>query len=286
MKISVACESPKYFPAIKNAGFDGIDFSDVLVENAITDSSYKQYAALLNNLADDYGIKYYQTHAPIIGMLSGEHGMDFAVDRIKRSIEFASLIGAEIAVIHPIKYSEFATDPEFVYEENMNYISKLIPACKDYGVKIAIENMRMSALDEKMKRDGVCADPTEFKKYIDSFDPSFVTGCLDLGHATLAKREPQDVLMDMGSKYITSLHFHDNDYVNDCHQLPCTMKMNWDEICKSIAEIGYTGHFNLEVISFIKTIEYDEIIPDAFNFMYKVSKRLVDKIEKYKTAQL
>ena len=58
------------------------------------------------------------------------------------------------------------------------------------------------------------------------------------------------------------------------------MSMNWDEICKALAEIGYKGHFTFESDNFLKRYD-DEFIPTALRFMYDTAKYLVAKIEKY-----
>lgn len=273
----------KVIEMLADAGFEGIDFNDIPVMTEVWDKSYKEYAKHLCSVADNFGISFCQAHAPIIGSLLSEYdgNMQFAIDRICRSIEFSSLIGAENVVIHPIQNRKYATDPERVFEENMNYMSKLVTCAEDYGIKVAIENMVMPTLDGVRKRDGVCADPKEFKRYIDALDSKYVTGCLDFGHSALSGREPQDMLRVMGSDYITSVHIHDNDFVSDCHQLPCTMKMDWDEICKAMADIGYKGNFTLEAICFFDNFS-DEFIPEVLRFMYKTSKCLVDKIKKYR----
>lgn len=267
------------------AGFDGIDFDDIPVMTKVWDESYKEYSKHLCNVADNFGISFCQTHAPVINNLLRQFDgdMQFAVDRIRRSIEFSALIGADNVVIHPIQNPKYATESEWVFENNMNFFSKLVPCAEDYGIKIAIENMVMPTLDGVHKRDGVCAEPKEFKRYIDSLGSKYVTGCLDFGHSALSGREPQDMLRAMGSDYITSVHIHDNDFVSDCHQLPCTMKMNWEEICKAMADIGYKGNFTLEAICFFNNFS-DEFIPEALSFMYKTSKFLVNKIKKIEEA--
>lgn len=234
-------------------------------------------------MAQSFGIEFTQTHGPVIGGLMREFDSDMqkCIDRTCRSIEFASLIGADNVVIHPIQDPLYATESERVFEENMKFFSNLVGCAENYGVKIAIENMVMPSLDGTRKRDGVCADPIEFKRYIDSLNSKYVTGCLDFGHSALSGREPQDMLRSMGADYITSTHIHDNDFVNDSHQLPCTMRMNWDEICKAMAEIGYNGNFTLEAVCFFNNFG-DEFIPEVLKFMYKTSKYLTDKIDEYK----
>ena len=273
----------KTIEMMADAGFDGIDFTDIPVMTRVWEKSYKEYAKYLCKVADDNGISFCQTHAPVTSSMLRQYNGDlqFVVDRICRSIEFASLIGADNVVVHPIQSPKYATEQERVFEENMNFFRQLVPCAEDFGVKLAIENMVMPTLDGKRMRDGVCADPTEFKRYINTLERKNVTGCLDFGHSALAGRMPEDMLRAMGSEYITSLHIHDNDLVHDSHQLPCTMKMNWDEICKAMADIGYNGNFTLEAVSYFNNFD-DAFIPEALRFMYKTAEYLVNKIEKYK----
>ena len=274
----------KSIEMIAKAGFDGVDFDDIPVETEVWQSSYKDYAKHLRNVAESFGVEIRQTHAPITGSVLAHYNGDlqFAIDRICRSIEFSHIIGSKNVVVHPIQDPKFATEPERVFEKNMNFFSKLAVCAENYDVKIAIENMVMADLDGIHKRDGVCADPVEFKRYIDSVGSKHVTGCLDFGHSALSGREPQDMLRAMGPDYITTTHIHDNDFVSDSHQLPCTMKMNWDEICKAMADIEYSGDFTLEAVCYL--IKYDDnFVPEALSFMYKTAKYLVDKIEAYRT---
>ena len=273
----------KSIELIADAGFDAVDFSDISIETPVWENTYSDYAKHLKNTALSCGIVFSQSHAPITGSsLSYFNGdMQKVIDRICRSIEFSSLLGAEHVVVHPIQDPKFATKSEEIFEKNISFFSKLAKCAEDFNVKLAIENMVMATLDGLNKRDGVCADPAEFKRYIDTLNSNYVTCCLDYGHSALSGREPQDMLRAMGGQYITSTHIHDNDFVHDSHQLPCTMRMDWDEICKAMAEIDYKGDFTLESICFIKMFD-DEFIPEVLSFMYKTSRQLVDKIERYK----
>lgn len=273
----------KIIEMLSCAGFDGIDFDDIPVVEAVHGNSYKEYAKHLCNVAENFGVSFRQAHAPISGALLKEldGNTQIAADKICRSIEFAQLLGADNIVVHPIQKPIHATDPEQVFEENMEFFSKLVPCAEGCGIKLAIENMMMPSFDGSPNRAGVCADPVEFKRYIDYFDSKFVTGCLDFGHSAVSGREPQDMLRAMGSDYITSTHIHDNDFASDCHQLPYTMKMNWDEICRAMADIGYSGDFTLECICFYDKFS-EALLPEAFKFMYKTAEHLVNKIEKYK----
>lgn len=275
----------KIIEMIAKAGFDAVDFDDIPVETEVWHGSYKDYAKRLRDVAQSFGIVFSQAHAPIVSSILAKYNgnLNLAVDRIKRSVEFAALLGADNVVVHPIQDPKFATQSERIFEKNMKFFSEFVPVAEDCGIRIAIENMVMATLDGIGKRDGVCADPDEFKRYIDSTGSKNVTGCLDFGHSALSGREPQDMLRAMGADYIKSVHIHDNDFIHDSHQLPCTMRMDWDEICKAMADIGYSGDFTLESILFYNKMP-DDAIPVALRLMYTVSKSLVDKIERYKNT--
>lgn len=268
---------------IADAGFDGIDFSDCYESSFVNFDGYLEKAEEIRQRAEKRGVVFCQSHAPFVRKLLKQGDWDHAIERTKRSIEVTSVLGAEIAVVHPFQSGNYVTDSEILYEQNMNFFRALIPACEKYNVKVAIENMTWRS-SSGGKCDGVCGIPQEFKRYIDDLDSEYITGCLDFGHLTVNQREPQDVLRYLGSKRITSLHIHDNDYLNDRHALPCTMNMDWDEICKALAEIGYEGDFTLEANCFLKRFSED-FVPTALKFMCDISRYLVKKIVTYKEQQ-
>ena len=274
----------KIIESLAVAGFDGIDFDDIAYESEVWQSSYKEYAKHLKNVAESFGISFTQSHAPISGALLKklDWNKELASDRICRSIEFSALLGVPNIIVHPIQRPEHATEPERVFEENINFLSKLAACAKNNGVKIAVENMIMSDLNGIYNRAGVCADPIEFKKYIDALGKDGATGCLDFGHSAVAGREPQHMLRAMGNEYITCTHIHDNDFVHDWHQLPGLFKTDWEATCRAMAEIDYGGDFTLECVCFYNKLSED-MIPEAFKYMYATAKNMVDKIEKYKT---
>lgn len=270
----------KTIEMIAEAEFDGLDYCDININVDLSKDEYIRKAKLIRQKAESCGIKIYQTHAPITTALLKKGDMNFCQSQIIRSLEFAGILGAEAAVVHPFQHPSYSVDSEYVYQKNMELFASIIPYCKETGVKIAIENMVMADVKAAFKRDGVCANPVEFKRYIDSINSDYVTGCLDLGHCAISGRLPQDMLRVMGSKYITCLHIHDNDYIHDCHALPCTMSLDWDEICRAIADIGYSGHFTLEAICFLPKYGLD-FIPVALKFMYDTSDYLIKKIKTY-----
>jgi len=271
----------KAIDIIADAGFDGLDYSDFISDESLSKrDDYIEKAKEIRQKAESRGLKICQTHGPMVTGLLKNYDLDYVNKCTVRAIEVASLLGAEAMVIHPIQDPLHKLGDESVYERNMKFFSYFIPYCEKYNVKIAIENMCKTDPKSGVVRDGVCAHPLEYIRYIDDLNSKYVTGCFDTGHCSATGREPQDVLRIVGGDRITCLHIHDNDYVSDKHCLPYTMNLDWDEICKALADIGYKGHFTLEASNFLPKFP-DEFIPVALKFKYDVAKYLVDKINKY-----
>lgn len=271
----------KAIDLIADAGFDGIDFSDCYESSFVNFEDYIETAKKVREKAQKRGLVFCQAHAPFVRKLLKQGDWDFAIERTRRSMEVAAVLGAEDIVVHPFQEGNYIADAKLLYAKNMEFFRALIPYCKEYNIKVAIENMTWVS-SSGGKCDGVCAIPQEFERYIDDLNSEYITGCLDFGHLTVCNREPQDVLRYLGDK-ISCLHIHDNDYISDRHALPYTMNMNWDEICRALAEIGYNGHFTLEANCFFKRFDM-EFLPFALKFAADMSHYLIKKIENYKTG--
>ena len=72
----------KSIEMIAKAGFDGVDFDDIPVETEVWQSSYKDYAKHLRNVAESFGVEIRQTHAPITGSVLAHYNGDLPFNRI------------------------------------------------------------------------------------------------------------------------------------------------------------------------------------------------------------
>lgn len=54
--------------------------------------------------------------------------------------------------------------------------------------------------------------------------------------------------------------------------------MNWDNITKALAKIGYSGDMTLEVVGYMEGFE-NELLFDALCFASKVAHKLAEKVE-------
>ena len=207
-------------------------------------------------------------------------------------MEVASILGAKIIVVHPIKNSSSSSAKGYTYEPfesrkqlydtNIRFFKELIPYCEKFGIRIAIENMWQRHPITGKICDDVCAPPEELARYYDTLArPDVFTVCLDLGHVALCGREPEDAVRIIGGERIGCIHAHDVDYVSDLHTLPGTARIKWDNVCRALAEINYKGSFNLEADSF-----FTGLMPEqheaALSFMNTVAKTLAQRVDSYR----
>ena len=264
---------------VVKAGFPAVDIS-LCKDNAfVLADDYRETAAKLRAVAESCGIIINQTHAPFsyYERYTGE-----IVPNMARYVEFSGLLGAKTVIVHPIQYAvEHYKHSEQLFKENMEFYSSLAPVAKKFGVKVGIENMWQRRPVSNIIDDSACADPAEFIRYYDTLnDPEAFTVCIDIGHIPLCGRDPSYVIRQLGSR-IGALHVHDVDFVEDTHTLPGLGKIDWDSVCRALADVGYKGDFTLESHRFVEY--YDAaLIPAALRFMSEVASHYAALVESYK----
>jgi len=279
-------EKIKCMQICKDAGFDAIDFG--LCE-MIDDSSefnrddYREIAMNYRKAADEMGLRITQTHTPFNfkNWTNEEHYNNVIYPRIVRSLEISAILGAEVAVVHPLHYIEFHGNEEEIFELNMDFYRSLIPYCREYGIKCGVENMwRNDPLRRYITHD-TCSKKEEFVRYVDTLDSEYMIACLDVGHVGLPLQDDgaHDFVRYLGHDRLHSLHIHDNDYKGDQHSVPYAGKMNWTELARSLGEIDYEGDFTYELNgSFFNTMD-DEFVPIAAKYTYDVARHIADIID-------
>lgn len=272
----------------KNAGFTAADYS---LEDMIHDGSpfcgddYRANAEGVRKTIEAGGLKVWQTHAPF----SFRHWSDEAnyrdviYPRLVRSVEISAMLGAKVVVMHPLHHMQYHGHEEEIFRLNMDFYRGMIPYCKEYGIKMGIENMwQVDPLRKTIIHD-TCSRKEEFVRYIDTLDSEYMVACLDLGHVGLPQGQDdqaQDVIRALGHDRLQALHVHDNDYRADQHVLPYLGKLNWTEITRALGEINYQGDFTYEVNCGILYAADEGFVPTGTAYMADIGKHLIAEIEK------
>ncbi len=273
----------KAIELLADAGFDALDYSAFHMkdnDSPLCQNDYKDYAMYLKNIALNKGVSFVQAHAPMPLSNCDKEYIDDFKKRIIKSMEATSIMGAQIIVVHPLHYLEYEDNKYKLYDINMDFYRELIPYAEKFNIKIACENM-FQVNSKGMVVDSVCASHEEFNKYIDDISNPWFTGCLDLGHCEVCGRKAQDEIRYIGSSRISALHIHDNDRKSDLHKLPGTVSMDWEEICKTLAQVNYTGNFTFEVNGYLDAYA-DDFVPVALKFMHDTGRYFISRIKHYK----
>ncbi|MBQ8497095.1 MAG: sugar phosphate isomerase/epimerase [Clostridia bacterium] len=280
----------KALSVIKTAGFDSIDYSlePMLDPKFILndETKYRAETERIKALADAAGLPITQTHTPF----SYQNWKDpvvyeeFILPSIKRSIEISAMLGAKVAVVHPLHHWTYKGHEEEIFERNMVFYRSLIPLCKEYNIKVGIENMFQRELLRGQISFDTCNQIPEFIRYVDTLDSEYMIACLDIGHVGLPVRDDEawDFIRALGHDRLQALHVHDNDYRNDRHALPYLGKIDWNEITKALGEIDYQGDFTYEVNlnTFASNAMNEEFIPTAMRYAHDVGRHLCALVDR------
>lgn len=121
------------------------------------------------------------------------------------------------------------------YERSQRRIKTLIPTAEKLGVRILIENVWNNFL----------FSPLEFARYIDEFKSPWIQAYFDVGNV-IAFGWSEDWIRTLGHR-IKKVHVKDfkkgpREWVNLLDG-----DVNWPEVRKALAEVGYNGYLTTEL---------------------------------------
>lgn len=269
---------------LARAGFDALDWSffDMWKEEDVwRQDSWRETALHVRQVCEACGISVVQAHAPFPTSGDTKEFDDHAMALILRAMEAASIMGASQIVVHPRQQLRYARHARTLFDENVEMYKTLIPYCERWNIRVCAENMWQYDDRRGYIVDSVCSQPGEFNALLDAVDSPCIIGCLDLGHTALVGVEPQEFIRRMGNQHLKALHVHDVDWKHDNHDMPFMQKLNWEEICRALGEIGYAGDFTFECDTFQARMPR-ALMEDASVLMAKVGHYLIGCIEGYK----
>lgn len=274
----------KAIKMLKDAGFDAYDCSlgYSMSKGEFSGDDAIEKAREIREFSDKIGFPCLQTHTP--SHASDIRSMEYFLNGIEReelAVEISGILGAEVAVAHPSSRTDVEGNYDMLY-------SKLLPIAKKYGLKIACENMfawkdKLSVEIETVPT--ACGYSRDFIRQVDIANDENMVACLDIGHCHLPNNENfEHMIKALGNKRIKALHVNDNDMVNDIHIFPFFGKINWDEVCRLLAEIDYQGNFTFEVDAFIEKYP-NELLPECLELLAATGRYLIKRIEYYKSTK-
>lgn len=257
---------------VAKAGFDAWDFSMTAMckydwankclfesKHPLSGNDYLAFARKLKQIGLDNGIVCNQSHAPFPTACKEIRSF------MKRSIECTAEAGGKICIIHP--------GNNHTAEENAEFYAELLPFAEECGVKIATENMWNWDDEKNHSSFAACATPESFCKHIDIVGSEWLVACLDIGHAEMKGSDTSapEMIRALGSR-LQALHIHDNDKLNDSHQIPFSMDIDFDAVVRALKDIEYKGYLTLEADRYLGAYTEDNIFDEIKNLAQSVMK--------------
>jgi L-ribulose-5-phosphate 3-epimerase len=160
-----------------------------------------------------------------------------SVKGMETSLRNAHFWGAETVLLVPAVVNA-QTSYHDAWARSQAEIRKLIPMAKDLKVIIAVEEVWNKFL----------LSPLEFARYVDEFSSPWVRAYFDVGNVVIFGY-PQDWIRTLG-KRIVKLHIKDFKFEKRevAEWVPLREgEINWPEVYKALAEIGYHGTATVEL---------------------------------------
>ena len=278
---------------LANAGFEAIDYgigelpwNHALFQDAPlaeTAAYYKQIA----RFAKEHSLDIFQSHTTFPLKVFEEETDPGLLSCANRQIYAAAYLECPYIVFHPVLHPDFdnGQNPEACRQINLDFFSAMVPALKDTGVMLCIENM-FRGENGKPKVFNACSDAEQLIDLIDTLNamhgPHFAA-CLDTGHATVVGQNPAAMLRKLG-KRTQVLHIHDNDGILDQHWLPGEGVIDWDDVIRALNEIDYSGTFNTEASIYFNKLSQLDVsdTTTAANMckqLYLLTRSLADRLK-------
>lgn len=238
------------FKHLKEIGYNAVDYQTFCCEPAtkiytLNDKDFENFVKMDCAFAKEIGLEIIQTHGPWPFDDTKPELYASKFEAMIKSIKGTAIIGAKYVVMHPLMPSGWNSSPNNTEEvkQNIEYFKKLEPYAREYGVKIAIENM--PGLSTR------CTSVKELADCVDAVDSEYFVACYDTGHGNCSgkrfnsKEKVGDAIRLLGNR-LGCLHIHDNDGLDDQHMLPFNGTIDWEDFIRALREIKYQGTINFE----------------------------------------
>lgn len=266
------------FALIKKSGFDAveIDFSRGVGLRALASENWEESIAFIRNAANTAGLKIISAHAPHNPRLYIPEVEPTAEEKAQfdallcRSAKAASILGAEILVVHPVDdliNAEY--DSQVNLETNKKYLAEVVCEAEKYGVKIAVENVYYSSEYRLRRRYGESAE--EVVALADAIGAGV---CWNCGHAHPVTMDQARAVTKIGERLVL-MHLSDSRGHTDAGLPPMIGGGNikWEQIMPAVAKLGYEGYAILQADQYLNNMP-KSLQLDAARFARTVCHRL------------
>jgi len=269
-------------PRMAAAGYTGVDFNfwDLIPRlNWHDPAEVDPWLDALAKAAADAGLTWVQGHGPVFNIFEETDDSRLQRDMCLPALRACGRLGVPWMVMHPNTLLIPPDDNEQrrrLIEVNVDYFRSLLPACEEYGVGIAIENITGKRAEHPDLARTPGSNAGELREMIDALDHRLAGACWDTGHAQITGLDQRASLAMLGSR-LKVLHLHETDGQRDLHVLPFTLQdtnARWDEVMAGLRAAVYAGALTLETPASFHAVP-DALFDDLLRYSVGVCWHLV-----------
>ena len=203
-----------------------------------------------------------------------------------KSMEICNYFDCNYIVIHGFKLKNFLGTEALEWEMTEKFINTLAPMAKEMGITLCVENLYENQGGHLI--EGPCCDVEKIITRIDRINEKnhaeTLGFCLDTGHANLIGLCFEDMIKKLGNR-LKVLHIHDNDGLQDLHQIPYTFSRtrenssltDWDGFIRGLKAITYDGVLSFETAPALSTFP-EKMQEETLSFISKIGKNFAECI--------
>lgn len=129
---------------------------------------------------------------------------EVSIEEVKKTIQMASMIDAEVVTVHPGLYSPLSHSLDSVLKISKESLKEVKKTAEEFSVTLAVENLPEMWIT-------FCSEPEEIEELVKDVGLAL---CLDIGHAYIAEALEDFFELDLNP---INVHLHDNHGKEDVH---------------------------------------------------------------------
>ena len=215
-------------------------------------------------------------HGPGVFLPNAVSGLEGMIDKHKRNIERAAILGVGSITFHMASVEGFRDNEterfigkvgrEAFDRMNATTLYELARHAAGYGMAIAIENRDQGQVADYCKTIGA------LKTMIERVGKSNVGICLDSGHANTHQDLDCAAMIREAGQQLIDTHFHDNygclydgkiwgnGVINDLHRPPGIGTIDWLAVMDALEAINYKRPIMFEVNRHTENDDLDTLL--------------------------
>lgn len=260
--ISRTCSVFDALKAVRDAGFDGVDFplstySRTANEALAQDDWWRAWITAVITYSSELKLPVLQAHAPWEQSIPKDFSYLPPYPVYFRAMEACAMLGATKLVFHPLLYPYRIESPALyaqIDDYNLRWFREILPTAARLGLRVEIENMfDYYHVQQSGDPAYVYTTAAQLLRLVDALHSPQVGLCLDTGHANISGQDVPGMIRAYGSR-LECLHLNDNygrtsGLLEDLHLPPGEGTLDWNAIFRALREVGYAGICNLELIA-------------------------------------